>query len=55
MTRDLSFCENLYSYYQNLMRKSTLISSVSERERLKFFTALRNRIAFRKKHLKIAS
>jgi hypothetical protein len=54
MTRDLSFCENLYSYYQNLMRKSTLISSVSERERSKFFKVLRNRIALRKQNLKVS-
>src|SRR5688572_22743184 len=33
ITRDIDFCDNMYSYYQNLMRKSTLISSVSERER----------------------
>ncbi|MDB5208052.1 MAG: hypothetical protein JWR72_3127 [Flavisolibacter sp.] len=54
MTRDLPFCENLYSYYQNLMRKSTLISSVSERERSKFFSVLRNRIALRKEKLKVS-
>jgi hypothetical protein len=54
MTRDLSFCENLFSYYQNLMRKSTLISSVSERERSKFFSVLRNRIALRKEKLKVS-
>ena len=54
ITRDLAFCENLYSYYQNLMRKSTLISSVSERERSKFFKVLRNRIALRKQNLNAA-
>lgn len=55
MTRDLAFCNNLYSYYQNLMRKSTLISSVSERERSKFFKVLRKRIALRKANLKISA
>ena len=52
ITRDAAFCDNLYSFYQNLMRKSTLISSVSERERAKFFKLLRNRIANRKLNLK---
>jgi hypothetical protein len=51
ITRDIAFCENMYSYYQNLMRKSTLISTVSERERSKFFKVLRNRIAARKQNL----
>lgn len=51
VTRDLQFCENMHNYYQNLMRKSTLISSVSERERSRFFKVLRNRIAARKENL----
>ena len=55
MTRDIDFCENMYNYYQNLMRKSTLISTVSERERSKFFKVLRNRIAARKENLKISA
>ncbi|HET7898250.1 MAG TPA: hypothetical protein VFL47_11280, partial [Flavisolibacter sp.] len=53
LTRDHRFTENLYSFYQNLMRKSTQISSVSERERSKFFSLLRKRIASRKQHLKV--
>jgi len=53
ITRDLGFCQNLYTYYQNLMRQSTLISSVSERERSKFFKVLRNRIAVRKQNIKL--
>ena len=52
MTRDIDFCENMYSYYQNLMRKSTLISSVSQWDRSRFFKVLRNRIALRKQHIK---
>lgn len=52
LTRDMGFCENMYNYYQNLMRKSTLISAVSERERAKFFKVLRNRIAVRKENLR---
>ena len=55
VTRDLAFCENMYNYYQNLMRKSTLISSVSERERAKFFLVLRKRIAARKQNLKVSA
>lgn len=51
-TRDLDFCENMFNYYRNLMRKSTLISAVSERERAKFFKALRHRIAVRKENLR---
>jgi hypothetical protein len=55
MTRDLQFCDNMYSYYQNLIRKSTLISSVSERDRSRFFQALRKRIATRKQNLNAAT
>lgn len=55
LTRDVAFCENLYTYYQNLMRKSTLISTVSERERARFFKVLRNRIAARKKNLRTSA
>jgi hypothetical protein len=55
ITRDLGFCENMHTYYQNLMRKSTLISTVSERERSKFFKVLRHRIALRKEHLKVSA
>lgn len=51
VTRDVAFCENMYSYYRNLMRKSTLISSESERERSRFFKLLRKRIAARKQAL----
>ena len=50
-TRDLAFCNNQYHYFQNLMRKSTLISTVSERERSWFFHQLRHRIAARKESL----
>jgi transcriptional regulator with XRE-family HTH domain len=53
MTRDMSFSENVYDYIQSLMRRSTLISQVSEKERSKFFRILRERIARRKDALKI--
>lgn len=52
ITRDVTFCENMNQYIQNLLRKSTLISMVSERERLRFFKQLRNRIEGRKQNLR---
>jgi hypothetical protein len=55
LTRNLAFCENMYNYYQNLMRKSTLISAVSDRERSRFFKVLRNRIALRKQNLDVSA
>jgi hypothetical protein len=51
ITTDIGFCEYQYQYYQNLMKKSTLISSVSQRERSRFFNALSKRIATRKQKL----
>jgi hypothetical protein len=52
MTRDMRFCDNMYDSIQNLMKRSTQISSVSERERARFFKYLRRRIAGRKQHIK---
>jgi len=52
-TRDISLCENMYNYFQSLMKRSTLISKVSEKERSKFFRMLRERIAKRKDALKL--
>ncbi|HET9824976.1 MAG TPA: helix-turn-helix transcriptional regulator [Chitinophagaceae bacterium] len=52
-TRDVNFCENMYDYVQSLMKRSTLISQVSEKERSKFFRSLRERIARRKDVLKV--
>jgi hypothetical protein len=51
MSRDVRFCDNMYSYIQNLVKKSTLISTVSERERARFFKYLRQKIAGRKQSL----
>ncbi len=48
ITRDVIFCENTYESIQNLIKKSTLISEVSERERSRFFKYMRNRIVGRK-------
>jgi transcriptional regulator with XRE-family HTH domain len=53
MTRDLAFNENMYGHIQNLMQKSTLISSVSEKERSRFFRFLKERIQRRKDGLKV--
>ena len=51
MTRDIPFCDHVYDSVQMLMRKSTLISTVSERERLRFFNKLRNKVQARKQSL----
>jgi len=52
-TRDIRFCDNMHDSLENLMKRSTLISSVSERERSRFFKYLRNRIATRKQNSKV--
>jgi hypothetical protein len=52
-TRDVQFCENMHEHIHNLMRKSTMISAVSERERVRFFKFLRSRITAKKEKLKI--
>ncbi|MFL5810551.1 MAG: hypothetical protein ACJ749_13595, partial [Flavisolibacter sp.] len=52
-TRDVRFCDNCFTYIQNLIKKSTLISTVSERERSRFFKYLRNKIATRKQNLRV--
>jgi DNA-binding Xre family transcriptional regulator len=49
VTRDLRFCEYAHENIQTLMRKSTLISSVSEKERLRFFNRMREKIHRRRK------
>jgi len=53
MTRDIKFCDNLDYYIQNLLRRSTLISETSEKERTRFFRILRERIERRKEKLNI--
>ncbi len=47
-TRDPVFTENMYKHITNLMKRSTLISSVSERERSRFFRILKEKISHRK-------
>lgn len=51
LTRDMAFNENMYNHLQNLIKRSTLISAVSEKERAKFFRIIRERIARRKEAL----
>lgn len=51
LTNDVYFCDNMYRHVQALMRKSTLISSVSEKERSRFFRIMRDKIDRRKKLL----
>jgi len=54
LTRDIAFNENLYHHLQNQMKRSTLISAVSEKERAKFFRIIRERIARRKEALDVS-
>jgi hypothetical protein len=53
LTRDMVFNENMYNHLQNQMKRSTLISEVSEKERAKFFRIIRDRIARRKEALNV--
>jgi hypothetical protein len=43
-TRDSNFCENTWIELDTIMRRSTLISSVSEKQRAFFFDSLRKKI-----------
>jgi len=43
-TSNQAFCENTYNHIQNLIRKSSLISSSSVKERTKFFNRLNKKI-----------
>ncbi len=50
-TRDVAFNTAMYNNMNNLMQKSTLISSSDERERIQFFNHLRDEIHQRKARL----
>jgi hypothetical protein len=50
-TRDPVFTSYTYHHMQNLMRKSTMISEVSEKERTRFFNITREKINSRKNAL----
>lgn len=43
-TRDEQFCEYIHRSFVSLMHKSSLISSVGEKERIRFFNSLREKI-----------
>ncbi len=49
VTKDTAFTEYTYQHYQNIIRKSTLISDVGEKERSRFFNTMREKIHNRKK------
>ncbi len=53
LTRDIAYCENFYNYVQNLIKRSTLISEVSEKERSRYFRRMHERIDKRKISLKV--
>ena len=48
MTADKGFCDYTYQHIQNIIRKSTLISDVGEKERSRFFNTVREKINNRK-------
>jgi hypothetical protein len=47
MTKDPVFTEYIYQHTQNIIRKSTLMSYVGEKERRKFFNGIREKIEMR--------
>jgi hypothetical protein len=51
-TDDVGFNDNMHHHFQNQMKRSTLISQVSEKERARFFRIIREKIEHRKKSLK---
>ena len=53
LTKDAAFTENMYGHIQNQMKRSTLISEVSEKERARFFRIIREKIIARKQSLKV--
>lgn len=53
MTRNVDYSEYFYQYVRNLMKRSTLISEVSEKERSRYFRRMRERIERRKELLSV--
>lgn len=51
MTKDESFCNPCYEDLQNIMKRATIISQTSERQREVFFNIMLNKISDRKKNL----
>jgi transcriptional regulator with XRE-family HTH domain len=52
-TRDIAYCDNYQYYVQNLVKRSTLISEVSEKERAMYFRRMHERVNKRKSTLKL--
>jgi hypothetical protein len=50
-TRDELFCDPLYEDLQNQMKRATIISQTSEKQRNIFFNMMLNKITDRKKYL----
>ena len=48
-TKDTAFAEHTYQHFQNIIRRSSLISDVGEKERNRFFNGMREKIHHRKK------
>lgn len=44
MTKDPVFTEYTYQHFQNIMRRSTLMSNAGEKERTKFFNSMREKV-----------
>jgi hypothetical protein len=51
VTRDEKFCNDTYENLQALIRRSSLISNTSEKQRNIFFNLLTGKIQERKRHL----
>jgi hypothetical protein len=47
VTRDERFCSFTYDHFQNIIRRSTLISRVNEKDRKRFFNQLRKKVNVR--------
>jgi hypothetical protein len=50
-TNDIAFTDYTYQYYQNIIRRSTLISDVGEKERSRFFNTMREKVHNRKRSI----
>jgi hypothetical protein len=51
LTKDASFCDYIWQHFQNIIKKSTLISEVGEKERSRFFNIIKEEINARKNAL----
>lgn len=51
LTKDPSFCDYTWQHFQNIIKKSTLISEVGEKERSRFFNIIKEKINARKNAL----